>query len=48
MLAKAGYFGGDPSKVLEAPADIVQATLEFEAFEAERELAFRILNEAGE
>ena len=44
MLAKRGYFGGDPVKILEADADIIQAALDFEKFESERELAFRELN----
>jgi len=34
-LAKAGYFGGDPERVLNAPADIVIETFEFEVFQSE-------------
>lgn len=34
-LAKLGYFGGDPAKVMEASVDVVQAILEYETFEAD-------------
>lgn len=34
-LAKEGYFGGDPSRVLKARVDVVQSILEYENFEAD-------------
>lgn len=43
-ISKAGYFGGDPSKVMDAPAYMVLNILNFEAFEKEYETAFTHLN----
>jgi hypothetical protein len=31
-LAKEGYYGGDPEKILDAPVDIAMALLNYEAF----------------
>lgn len=31
-LAKAGYYGGDPGKVLAAPVDLVLGALHYERF----------------
>lgn len=44
-LAKAGYFNGDPEKVLQAPADIVQNILDYEDFASEYEEEYLALNE---
>lgn len=43
-LAKAGYFGGNPSKVLRAPVDVVMDVMAFEAFEVNYEKAYEALN----
>lgn len=43
-LAKAGWFNGDPSAVLEAPASAVLDALEYERFHAELEDAMYELN----
>lgn len=43
-LAKLGYYGGDPMGVLNAPADMVEAILEYEAFESDYEKAYLALN----
>lgn len=32
-LAKAGYYSGDPKKILEAPIDMVMGILDYESFE---------------
>ena len=44
-LAKAGYYGGDPSKVLKAPIDIVLRTVEYEAFENNYNAALQKMSE---
>jgi hypothetical protein len=31
-LAKAGYYGGDPEKVLQARVDIVLSLMQYESF----------------
>ncbi len=38
-LAKAGYYGGDPAAVLDAPAPMVLQIMQFEEFTAEYEAA---------
>lgn len=43
-LAKAGYWGGDPEKVLEARVDMVMAAAGHETFLADYERAFIRLN----
>ena len=43
-LAKAGYGGGDPEKVLQMPADIVMAAVQYEQFLAESERTWLELN----
>ena len=43
-LAKAGYWQGDPQKVLAASADLVMATAEYEKFVGNYEEAFIELN----
>ena len=43
-LARLGFFGGDPSKVLNAPADIVQMAIDYVTFEADYEAAYIDLN----
>ena len=44
-LAKSGYFEGDPSKVLQAPCDIVMNILRYEAEEKEFNDCYRAINE---
>ena len=44
-LAKAGYGGGDPEKVLNMPVGIVLAMIQFEKFQAQYERAFIDLNQ---
>lgn len=44
MLARAGYYGGDPRKVLEAPIDDVMAAIRYEEFNTEFEAAMIDLN----
>jgi hypothetical protein len=43
-LARAGYYSGDPERVLKAPVDIVLAALHFEAFKHEYERTYYALN----
>jgi len=43
-LAKAGYAGGDPERVLSMRADIVIAALQYEAFIDDYERAFIDIN----
>ncbi len=43
-LASAGWWDGDPEKVLKAPADLVMGALEYEAFRADYEKAYIELN----
>ena len=43
-LAKAGYGGGDPQKVLEMPADMVVDLLHYEGFTADYERAYVEMN----
>lgn len=43
-LAEAGYYGGDPMKVLEAPVDIVLEILRFKTFQKDWEAVFDMLN----
>lgn len=43
-LAKAGYYGGDPVAVAQAPADVIQSIVEYEAFEGEYQDAYVELN----
>ena len=43
-LAKAGWWGGDPAKVKEAPVDEVMKALQYEQFVADYESAFMALN----
>lgn len=45
-LAKAGYYGGDPQAVLRAPADIVLAALQYEAFSSDYERTYMELNKS--
>jgi hypothetical protein len=47
-LAKAGYYGGDPVKVLHAPVNVVIDILNYERFESEYEKAFELLNKKDE
>lgn len=48
MLAKKGYFAGDPQKVLSAPVDVICDILNFEDFERAYETEFDALNMEGE
>jgi hypothetical protein len=43
-LAKAGYAGGDPERVLRMRADIVVSALQYEAFVGDFEKAYIELN----
>jgi hypothetical protein len=43
-LAKAGYWQGDPQRILAAPTDIVMAAVEYEKFVGSFEEAFIELN----
>ena len=43
-LAKSGYYGGDPAKVLQARVDHVITTAEYEKFLSEYEEVFYELN----
>ena len=43
-LAKAGYAGGDPERVLKMRADIVLAAVQYEGFVNDYESAFIELN----
>jgi len=47
-LAKSGYFGGDPHRVLHSPIDIVMNVIHFERFEYDYELAQDALISEGE
>jgi hypothetical protein len=39
-LAKAGYYNGDPKKILKAPVDIIMGIIKYEAFEHDLMLAY--------
>lgn len=43
-LARAGYFSGDPMQVLNAPVDVVQDAIAFEAFETDYKTEYSLLN----
>ncbi len=43
-LARAGYGGGDPEKVLGMPADMVLALIQYEKFRDDYERAFIEIN----
>lgn len=43
-LAKAGWLGGDPERIVNAPVDAVQRMLEYEFFEAEYQDRYLELN----
>jgi hypothetical protein len=43
-LAKAGYWGGDPEKVLSAPADMVISAMQYEMYQQEYERTWVELN----
>ena len=44
-IAKQGYYGGDPDKVLKAPVDTIMNILSFERYESEYQLALGELND---
>lgn len=46
-LARAGYWGGDPDKVLAAPARAVLAALNYEQFLGDYERTWRKKNEGN-
>lgn len=46
-LAKVGYYGGSPERVLRARVDHVLAALEYEMFVSEYELVSYELNKGG-
>jgi hypothetical protein len=43
-LAREGYCGGDPEKVLQMRADLVMAAVQYENYRAEYERTFVELN----
>lgn len=43
-LASSGWWGGDPEKVLSAPADLVMAAAQYEFFKAEYERTYMEMN----
>jgi len=43
-LAKAGYGGGDPNRILAMPVDIVMAMIQYEIFLNQYEKAYIKLN----
>jgi len=45
-LARSGYFGGDPEKVLAARVDLVLAAHEYEQFRSEYESVEYELNKS--
>jgi hypothetical protein len=47
-LARAGYGGGDPEKVLQMRADTVVMAIQYETFRAEYEAAFMEINKPKE
>lgn len=47
-LARAGYGGGDPMRIMEWPADIVVAALQYEKFRGDYEQAYLNLNYPGD
>jgi len=46
-LAKAGYYNGDPQKILKAPIDIIIGILNYEAFEMDLKEAWNEIIEEG-
>lgn len=44
-LAKAGYYGGNPELVKQAPVDMVLQILQYERFETDLQVAYRKLSE---
>lgn len=44
-LAKAGYYGGDPDKILSAPLATVLSIMHYEDFTHDVERAYRELND---
>ena len=43
-VARAGYYGGDPARVLSARVDLVLAVAEYDLFVSDYERAFMELN----
>ena len=46
-LARQGYYGGDPERVLKAPSDMVLAAADYEGFLADYEMAYYELNRSN-
>ena len=46
-IAKAGYYSGDPQKVLEARVDYVLSILEYESFNSDYERVYTELNKGS-
>ena len=44
-LAKAGYCGGNPLRILELPVSIYASMMEYEFFEADYETEYIALNQ---
>lgn len=47
-LARAGYGGGDPERVLKMRADIVMAAVQYETFVSDYEKKFMEINREGQ
>jgi hypothetical protein len=43
-LASAGWWEGNPEKVMQAPADLVMGAMQYEAFRADYEKAYIEIN----
>lgn len=43
-LASSGWWGGNPERILRAPADVVIAALQYEDFKSDYEAAYIELN----
>lgn len=48
ILAKGGWWGGNPGKVLAAPVDEVLQAMQFDAFKSAYERKYMKLNEKTE
>jgi hypothetical protein len=44
-LAEAGYYGGDPEKVMQAPVNIVLGIISFRRFQMEWDSVYHALND---
>jgi hypothetical protein len=44
-IAEAGFYGGDPQRVLDAPVDMILNILRFREFQADYDKMFQAMNE---